>query len=120
MARRKTCPSGSVATPRRPRTTSSRVPSSWPSSWTRRRISTRCAGAVAALAARVEEKAAAGAAPHAALCEVLFAEEAFRGDDDDYDQPSNSSVARVLARRRGLPITLSILAIEVGGSPESG
>ncbi len=71
-------------------------------------------GAVAALAARVEEKAAAGAAPHAALCEVLFAEEAFRGDDDDYDQPSNSSVARVLARRRGLPITLSILAIEVG------
>ncbi len=69
---------------------------------------------VAALAARVEAKAAAGAAPHAALCDVLFAEEGFRGDDEDYDEPSNSSVARALTRRRGLPITLSILSIEVG------
>ena len=70
--------------------------------------------AVAALAARVEEKIAAGAAPHAALGEVLFEEEGFRGDEEDYDQPSNSSVARALFRHRGLPITLSILAIEVG------
>ncbi len=70
--------------------------------------------AVAALAARVEAKVASGAAPHAALCDVLFAEEGIRGDDDDYDEPSNASVARALARGRGLPITLSILAIEVG------
>ncbi len=70
--------------------------------------------AVAALAARVGEKIAAGAAPHAALGQVLFEEEGFRGDDEDYDQPSNSSVGRALFRHRGLPITLSILAIEVG------
>jgi len=70
--------------------------------------------AVAALAARVKEKIAAGKAPHAALGGVLFEEEGFRGDEEDYDQPSNSSVARALSRRRGLPITLSILAIEVG------
>jgi regulator of sirC expression with transglutaminase-like and TPR domain len=70
--------------------------------------------AVAALAARVGAKAAAGAAPHTALCDVLFSEEGFRGDQESYDQPSNSSIARVLARKRGLPITLSILAIEVG------
>ena len=70
--------------------------------------------AVAALAARVQEKIASGAAPHAALGGVLFEEEGFRGDEEDYDQPSNSSVARALFRHRGLPITLSILAIEVG------
>ncbi len=69
---------------------------------------------VAALAARVEEKAAAGTPAHTALSEVLFVEEGFRGDEDGYDEPSNSSVARALTRRRGLPITLSILSIEVG------
>jgi regulator of sirC expression with transglutaminase-like and TPR domain len=48
-----------------------------------------------------------------ALRTVLFRELGLRGDDESYDSPSNSSVARVLARRRGMPITLSILAIEV-------
>ncbi len=67
---------------------------------------------VAALAARVRE--ASRGDPFAALCRVLFTEEGFRGDEESYDQPSNSSVARVLARRRGMPITLSIATIEVG------
>ena len=49
-----------------------------------------------------------------ALRTVLFRELELRGDDESYDSPSNSSVARVLARRRGMPITLSIVAIEVG------
>ena len=49
-----------------------------------------------------------------ALRRVLFDEEGFRGDEESYDEPSNSSVARVLARRRGMPITLSIVTIEVG------
>lgn len=49
-----------------------------------------------------------------ALLRVLFEEEGFRGDAESYDEPSNSSVARVLARRRGMPITLSIVTIEVG------
>jgi len=49
-----------------------------------------------------------------ALRRVLFDEEGFRGDRDGYDDPSNSSVARVLARKRGMPITLSIVTVEVG------
>jgi regulator of sirC expression with transglutaminase-like and TPR domain len=48
------------------------------------------------------------------LRRVLFEEEGFRGDSESYDEPSNSSVARVLARRRGMPITLSIATVEVG------
>jgi regulator of sirC expression with transglutaminase-like and TPR domain len=48
------------------------------------------------------------------LRQVLFEEEGFRGDSESYDEPSNSSVARVLARRRGMPITLSIATVEIG------
>jgi regulator of sirC expression with transglutaminase-like and TPR domain len=39
--------------------------------------------------------------------------DAFRGDVVDYDDPSNSLLHRVVERRRGLPITLSVVAIEV-------
>jgi len=48
-----------------------------------------------------------------ALRTVLFRELGLRGDDESYDAPSNSSVARVLSRKRGMPITLSIVTIEV-------
>jgi regulator of sirC expression with transglutaminase-like and TPR domain len=71
--------------------------------------------AVASLARRVRRQA--GGVPeaaHEALRRVLFAEEGFRGDEERYDDPANSSVARVIARRRGLPITLSIATMEVG------
>ena len=71
-------------------------------------------GAVAGLAERVREKTGRGIPGVTALCAVLFEEEGFKGDEDSYDEPSNSSVVRVLQRRRGMPITLSILAIEVG------
>jgi regulator of sirC expression with transglutaminase-like and TPR domain len=71
-------------------------------------------GAVAGLAERVREKTGEGTPGVAALCAVLFEEEGFKGDEDSYDEPSNSSVVRVLQRRRGMPITLSIVAIEVG------
>lgn len=67
---------------------------------------------VAALAARV--RLGDPADRLAALTRVLFGEEGFAGDAESYDEPANSSVARVLARRRGMPITLSIVAIEVG------
>jgi regulator of sirC expression with transglutaminase-like and TPR domain len=67
--------------------------------------------AIASLAARVRE-GREGLLP--SLLRVLFEEEGFRGDAESYDEPSNSSVARVLARRRGMPITLSIVTIEVG------
>ncbi|MEY2980652.1 MAG: hypothetical protein RL562_879 [Planctomycetota bacterium] len=40
---------------------------------------------------------------------VLFDELGFRGDTDSYYDPANSSLPQVLARRRGLPITLCLL-----------
>jgi len=68
---------------------------------------------VGSLAARVSAAVQRGEKPFSALCRVLFSEEGYRGDEESYDLPSNSSVARVLARRRGMPITLSIVAVEV-------
>lgn len=47
------------------------------------------------------------------LVEVLFFERGFCGDRLTYDDPENSFLHRVLKRKRGLPITLSILTIEV-------
>ncbi len=47
------------------------------------------------------------------VCAVLFEDEAFAGDADDYYHPLNSSLAAVLERRRGMPILLSLLYIEV-------
>lgn len=49
-----------------------------------------------------------------ALREVLGAEEGFRGDAEEYFAPENSFLDRVLERKRGLPITLSLLYVEVG------
>ena len=37
----------------------------------------------------------------------------FRGNEQQYDDPRNSFLPEVLARRTGIPITLSIVAIEV-------
>lgn len=49
-----------------------------------------------------------------ALSTLLFDEEGFRGDGDRYYDPENSYFNRVMDRRLGLPITLSILAVAVG------
>jgi regulator of sirC expression with transglutaminase-like and TPR domain len=49
----------------------------------------------------------------AALNHGFFEVERFRGDTEQYDDPRNSDLEAVLSRRRGLPITLSILYIEV-------
>jgi regulator of sirC expression with transglutaminase-like and TPR domain len=68
----------------------------------------------AELAGRVRARLDEGEGPSDALRGVLFDEEGFEGDSESYDQPTNSSVARVLSRRKGMPITLSIVAIEVG------
>ena len=65
------------------------------------------------LAARVRRTASGGVDPLTALRTVLFEEEGLRGDTESYDEPSNSSVARVLATGRGLPITLSVVTVEV-------
>ena len=66
-----------------------------------------------ALAARVREAREREGIGFQALLLVLFAEEGFSGDAETYDDPANSSVARVLASRRGMPITLSIVTIEI-------
>lgn len=68
------------------------------------------------LAARVLDHIPAGAAwpaPLGALVEVLFHEEGFVGDEEEYDAPHNSFLHRVVERRRGLPIALSVLTCEV-------
>jgi regulator of sirC expression with transglutaminase-like and TPR domain len=68
----------------------------------------------AALVARVQRRREDGEQALDALRSVLFSEEGFSGDRDTYDAPENASLARALETRRGLPITLSILAVEVG------
>lgn len=47
------------------------------------------------------------------LREYLFETLGFRGNMEDYFDPRNSFLHQVLARRTGIPITLSILALEV-------
>ena len=69
---------------------------------------------VAGFADRVRDRVSAGDEPVEALRQVLFDEEGFGGDQEAYDEPQNSSIARVIATRRGMPITLSILTVEIG------
>jgi regulator of sirC expression with transglutaminase-like and TPR domain len=44
----------------------------------------------------------------------LFVEEGFAGNSADYYDPRNSLLHQVLRRRLGIPITLAVVAIEVG------
>jgi regulator of sirC expression with transglutaminase-like and TPR domain len=44
----------------------------------------------------------------------LFVDGRLRGDTDTYHAPENSVLHHVLRRGRGMPITLSVVAIEVG------
>ena len=73
--------------------------------------------AIAELAERVRPAVAAatggGSAMVAALNHALFQVEQFAGDQDHYDDPRNSFLDEVLDRRRGLPITLSVLYVDV-------
>ena len=59
----------------------------------------------------------------ALLNHYLFEELGFTANSDDYYDPRNSYLNEVIDRRRGIPITLSILFIEMGrriGLPLSG
>ncbi len=49
-----------------------------------------------------------------ALNQVLFGEEQFQGNSTDYNNPDNSFLNKVLETRKGIPITLSLLYMEVG------
>ena len=44
----------------------------------------------------------------------IFQEEGFTGDEENYYDPRNSYLNEVLERRLGIPITLSVVAMEVG------
>ena len=48
-----------------------------------------------------------------ALNHLLFVELGFEGDRETYDDPLNALLPAVLARRKGLPITLSILWVDL-------
>ena len=45
------------------------------------------------------------------LAQVIATEFGFTGDRDTYDDPANADLIRVIERRRGLPVSLSILYV---------
>ena len=49
-----------------------------------------------------------------ALDRAFFGELGFRGNQDDYYDPKNSMINEVIDRRTGIPISLSVLYIELG------
>ena len=67
------------------------------------------------LGQRVKSRAADGSPKAAieALNRVLFDEEDFRGNEEEYYDPRNSYLNEVMDRRIGIPITLSVVYIEV-------
>lgn len=48
-----------------------------------------------------------------ALNRTLFEEENFSGNEEEYDDPGNSYLNLVLERKKGIPITLSLVYMEV-------
>ncbi|HWE23561.1 MAG TPA: transglutaminase-like domain-containing protein [Myxococcales bacterium] len=69
------------------------------------------------IAARVMRGLPAGALSErraGRLTSVLFHELAFSGNEADYYDPRNSFLNEVIDRRTGIPITLSVLYMEVG------
>ncbi len=77
----------------------------------------RYLGRIDHLAARADDaRTRLGDVPWAgprAIAAALFNDLGFRGNTADYYDPDNSFLHRVLDRRTGIPITLSVLYIEV-------
>jgi regulator of sirC expression with transglutaminase-like and TPR domain len=70
---------------------------------------------VSAELARLDHLAAQiGSVDTRALCRFVFGTLGVRGDRETYDDPRNSYLDQVLSRRLGIPITLSVLLMEVG------
>lgn len=68
------------------------------------------------LAAAVRDRAGGEADSYrliAAMNYTLFSVEGFRGNQDDYYDPKNSFLNEVMERKQGIPITLSVLYMEV-------
>jgi len=73
-------------------------------------------GQLEALADRVRDRCSSGAGARAVIGQinwVLFVEEGFRGNTEDYYDPANSYLNEVFASKLGLPISLSILYRDV-------
>lgn len=75
-------------------------------------------GEIDRLAARLRARLAPDAAAEdrvIALNEFLFDDLGFRGNLEHYYDPRNSYLNEVLDRRTGIPITLAVLYLEIGG-----
>jgi regulator of sirC expression with transglutaminase-like and TPR domain len=73
---------------------------------------------IVALADRVRDRCPAGARPRQILGHVnwvLFVEEGFKGNTEDYGDPRNSYLNEVIDRRTGIPISLSLLYRALAG-----
>jgi regulator of sirC expression with transglutaminase-like and TPR domain len=69
-------------------------------------------GKIDALAERVRDRCASRSKPWSVLGQinwVLFVEEGFQGNSEDYYDPRNSYLNEVIDRKTGIPITLSVL-----------
>src|SRR4051794_10277567 len=66
----------------------------------------------AELRALVDASAGTPEAQARACAELLGDRHRFAGDRERYDDPDNSMLDRVLERRRGLPILLSVVYVE--------
>jgi regulator of sirC expression with transglutaminase-like and TPR domain len=70
---------------------------------------------VAAQLARLDDLAAQiGPTDTEGVCRLVFETLGVQGDSTTYDDPKNSYLDQVLDRRLGIPISLSVLLIEVG------
>lgn len=76
-------------------------------------LSLEAMGEIAERARPLVEAAGTPRAEVSALNHALFEIERFRGNQEQYDDLRNSFLDEVLTRRRGLPITLSVVYVEV-------
>ena len=77
-----------------------------------------CCAALDAIADRARELMAEPCSPRdkcRLINRVLFHEWGFRGNVENYNDPRNSLLDQVLARRQGIPISLSIVYLLVAG-----
>jgi regulator of sirC expression with transglutaminase-like and TPR domain len=72
-----------------------------------------------ALSAQAAQQVASGGSPAARVTRLsrhLFTELGFRGNREDYYDPRNSFLNDVVERRLGIPITLSLVYVEVAAA----
>ena len=73
---------------------------------------------IEALADRVRDRCPSGAGPRQLLGQinwVLYVEEGYQGNTEDYGDPRNSYLNEVIDRRLGIPISLSVLYRALAG-----